>query len=455
MHNLMSSAVYSDPNQETQLAEYCRYLLAEMPALQSNIAHSPQSFRGTTPDALAKQRSNAFHQKLLEEYQRKIHFDLSTLLNPACRSEWPLVTQLTDYLHNTSKTLTPLLFAFPEHPVTQVLVKIAEKLSATTGEKSAFEFLLPDVLNTETSYRSYCPDLRKINLTTVLKTHVPHPSGFYLLPVALCLNPDPDSENTQVFNPYYDHYDDSSRENAVISPKAWERLWHHSTLSETLYNAQQQYDLIRNNKSTLLGQLEWLCKKFAEYGSHDGIGAHEKAAEDIYPVLISFFGYYNALPKHSPVPKMIACKVQEIRNQMFTNAGQRGDLSHRAGVVTCISLHRKDLLKRIENNREILSNISLDQTSLQRELAEAKKHLEDCRKELSSALETSDRYDHHHKIYITPPLLTTLKLSLEIHTFDDLTVLRDFTANEITELLKDNNILKKKYFRSNKTPSKI
>ena len=175
---------------------------------------------------------------------------------------------------------------------TRLFVKIAEYLSQNERDKkSAFEYLMPGM--TYDFARDGYPDLRTIELSIVLQTHIIGDNELYLIPIKLLAEINLSPTQGRLDNPYFDdmHH---AMEHWKISKNEMDRLFAHSNLTEELKKAKEAVDNIANQDTHLLGQLRHLCKNL-RLGSILGDGSEEDATIDAYQAMIHFMDYFNQL----------------------------------------------------------------------------------------------------------------------------------------------------------------
>ncbi|MDF1684195.1 MAG: hypothetical protein P1U36_06015 [Legionellaceae bacterium] len=197
---------------------------------------------------------------------------------------------------------TPLSYTgLSEHPVTQLLVGIAEKLEAFDGEP-AISYLMPDVY-IQSQWEAHIPSLDKQSLSNVLRTHILDENGYYLLPVHLLL------DKTAVLheqssalisehgfrNPFFDMNTDQDRAHQYVSLKDFERLFQHSGETQALRNSYQRFDLAAHDDVTLLGQLNYLVSVLKTNDADEGIGYETDVGDAVYTVAPNFMVYYRRL----------------------------------------------------------------------------------------------------------------------------------------------------------------
>jgi len=412
--------------ENSRLAIVCDELLSNILTREADLVQTIQ-LAGPNPEEYVREKVKRFHEDLLAAHQKKVVSELSHLLSSSPVS---LKEALRNYVraHEQFVKAQRLDYtAIPDHPVMLLFIELAKQLGKLYGVPP-IQILLPDVCTYPETDESY-PDLSKVDLAWVLKTHVLSHSHRYLLPVRLITTELGD--HNDFYNPYYTLHD-IDKSNAVITPEESSRLWRHSPKTEALKEIQDRYDLIVNDESTLLEQLTFLCKKFLEYGAHGGIGTQEKAAEPIFLILLQFFEYYDQLAQDT-IPPEVCEKVNVIKEQLADSKSDK-----RGGIKTCIANHRTDLLPLIDKHKVTLGGISIDNAKRQSAIKEEGERLITARKELVESIEKF-QYTGTDKLGLTCSMLTTLGVPLRINSFDDLALLYCFTPEELITLASDNH----------------
>ena len=289
--------------------------------------------------------THTFKQQSNEAYLNQVSAALQILLtlhDSYKRRKEALYTFLADnWLHIKSTHLS--YTALPEHPVTKLMVRIAERLGAF-DKKQPIEILMPG-LCTESQHDAF-PNLDKLPLPMVLNTHViVSLSQRYLLPVWLLLHDTSlDSASSSLkslqglMNPYC-AMDDT--EHAYLAPEDLERLYYHSELTSQLQDNYKQYKLAATDQSNLLGQLNTLCLMLKAYDAHGGSGTQTNAAAGAYPAIMSFLKYYGQLN-----PIGLYRSEQALTLDMISEGRNLGYFLVSEGSETglyCVSQHDKSI----------------------------------------------------------------------------------------------------------------
>jgi hypothetical protein len=252
-------------------------------------------------------KTQAFIKQCSEQYIKVVRDNLSALIAQNQNNYHGLKNELEVYLKNHFETFHYSFFSYtaiPTHPVTMLLVTIAERLGQI-NQKPAIEYLLPGVSIVSASNDFL--DLGNISLSTILGTHILDKKGRCLFPVGLLLHHArlPDQENMSlmdvkgVMNPYYDPFSEAFSNNnednpAFISESDLARLYQHSQLTRNLSDVYTRYKIASNDESTLLGQLKQLISVL-KTSDVEGTGAETDVDPRAYPALIAFMSYYRRL----------------------------------------------------------------------------------------------------------------------------------------------------------------
>ncbi|NCT56904.1 MAG: hypothetical protein GW760_04210 [Legionella sp.] len=275
---------------------------------------------------LIREPDVAYQDQLLENNQENIVFNINRIFQKECSEKYVdyvkselgkilvasndqhddvLKTALIDYLKKhweifgqTSLSYT----ALPNHPVTQLLVNLAERLSER-DKAPAIGYLLPGVYTQH--FTEEDQNLDNQDLQTVLATHIIDESGQYLIPAKMVLDdakvieaPTEDEINYKtvngLFNPYYNTSDTEQKHKFVSKPDLM-RLYDYSPESRLLYNAYQRYWAAATDKATLLGQLNTLIPVLKTNDAHGGFGKETDVGEAAYTAIPTFIDYYRRL----------------------------------------------------------------------------------------------------------------------------------------------------------------
>ena len=389
----------------------------------------------------AEESREAFLKKLQEDYQTKVFTELSALFESYQDdlSSMELTRALKAYLReNWILTQgTPLAYtALPKHPVTMLLVAIANNIAAKTGV-CALQCLMPGILM-ESIDQKYLY-LNAQPLDTLLNTHILSEDHRYLLPVKLLLET-PDAKG--LVNPYYDVIDapDSS---PYITPLEYQRLATHSGKTYALVDAQKAYDEARYDEKSLLGQLNLFCYTLSKYDAHGGIGRQDNAAAGAYQPIISFMGYYEKLNASDKgrIPKVVRDEIEYFLT-LASDPTQNLNRSGTGNMQTCIGTRRERLQAAMQGQTEILNEIRLDATVQATHLATCEDTLKRAKDDLGEAM-SDPNYAGYDKLSITNNLLQAFNIPFTIVSAHELTLLQAMRPQEIRTLLQNDTTRQK------------
>lgn len=230
---------------------------------------------------------------------------------------------------------TPLSYtSLHSHPVTMLLIEVAEKLAELEGEP-AISYLMPDIY-TKSQQEDYVENLDSQSLVDILKTHILDESGRYLIPVKLLLEitkPPHEKQSSlmkddKVRNPYFDASLDPNNEHEFLTSTDIEQLYRHSADTQALKNSQDRFFTTCHDSSTLLGQLKSLLTAVRVSDEDEGTGSEYDAGDDIYTAAPNFMRYYRRL---HPMPIHVTERVVPAPNKTFGPNAQMGYVLVRSG----------------------------------------------------------------------------------------------------------------------------
>ena len=188
--------------------------------------------------------------------------------------------------------------ALPEHDITRLLCNIAHFI-ADEKKSNRVEVLMPGI-SLESCHEGYDDITPDTDLDTLLKTHITGHRGAYLLPAKLITELDLTAASTQLGNPYYDFLKHVGISNGYVDSEEYQRLVTHSSLTQAVFDAKQNYERLTSDTSTLLGQLKQLCGQLG-INMAGNLGREENAGAGAYPAIIHFMEYYNQLEQEKKV----------------------------------------------------------------------------------------------------------------------------------------------------------
>lgn len=276
--------------------------------LKASVLSLKQTYNAlylTTPKPLLSRVIDANGNKtltaildVLEADSAECVANLETLL----RNHWQVIK-------GTSLAYT----ALPKQDITRLLCDVArfvienkpplvETESTTDEDRAAYTLLgvlMPGISLDSMDgsmdahdHRKY-PDLSTVDdLAFVLQTHVLDKSCHALLPVRLLTGIGTDTTSSSLMNVYYDYHVPAM--NTQLDSEEKERLVHHSSLTETVWETKTHYELLSNETSNFLGYLRQLCAQLS-FNSVSGIGKEENAGLGAYGAILAFNDYYKKL----------------------------------------------------------------------------------------------------------------------------------------------------------------
>lgn len=249
-------------------------------------------------------KTREFQKQCDETYISIIKSELAEIVDAYPNNYIELKNALKEFLKKHWQEIkgAPLSYtSLLDHPVTQILLDIANKLEILEGEP-AISYLMPDIY-TESLYEPLIEHLTSQPLSEILKTHILDESGYYLLPINLLLETARSPEDApshlvrdqQIINPFYDPSTDSNPEHQYLSNKDIERLYQHSRLAGELGDAKQRLHMATHDQTTLLGRVNNLIAVLKINDAHEGIGSQEDVGEQVYSYAPKFMEYYRRL----------------------------------------------------------------------------------------------------------------------------------------------------------------
>jgi hypothetical protein len=247
-----------------------------------------------TNDAVS--RALAFQKRSSEVYIKKVKSELVQLVTEHTNYE-SLKQAVLNYLSSHWQRIkgSHLTYtALPNHPVTQLLTELAIRLGEIE-DKSAISLLMPDIYTISLHNNFF--DLDKLELTTLLKTHILDSSQQYLLPISLALEDtaidkiSPLKNSKGLMNPYYDFNDTHD----FLCSMDLTRLYQHSSFTRVLNDDYIRYQTLLMDDGCLVGQLNTLIRLLRLYGAHGGIGQQGDANVGAYDGIDKFMTYYRSI----------------------------------------------------------------------------------------------------------------------------------------------------------------
>lgn len=237
-------------------------------------------------DNVVFRKTQAFGRQCSQAYIFFVTEQLSKLLRAHLNDYVGLKQALKAYLRShwqAIKSNSLSYTALPNHPVTRLLVNIAQKLENIEGDP-AISYLMPDVYTQPT-----------VPLEQVLKRSILDESGHYLLSPLLIVDYVMQFNSTQKLNnPDYNPYDDKEQSHCYVTLNDIERLFNHSNDTQLLRQAYQALQLLERSDDSLLSRLKDLIRLLT-MNSTKGIGHETNAGTGVYTAVPEFMEYYRRL----------------------------------------------------------------------------------------------------------------------------------------------------------------
>ena len=247
-----------------------------------------------------------------------------------------IIIELESFLRINADTVRSSSLCYTSTPnmdVTMLLCDVAEKIThyyASKGiQKSKLQILMPHLSEIDSKHYHY-PDPHKIDLKTVLQTHVLIKEGRYLLPISYFINNLnrinsyalwQDDKNTYI-NPYINEWT-ADKNNQYLDRCDIERLKRHSDITYILAEIRHDSHLNSNKKLNLLSKINTLINVI----KHVDTSLMRKEPKEWLNIIIcaafSFYRYYKMLS-------------DDTKNNIDKDL--REDLDHLLGIF--LSLHR-------------------------------------------------------------------------------------------------------------------
>lgn len=389
-------------------------------------------------------------EKLIKAYSLKVGKELADLLEKIKpQAEEQQLEALKNFLNKNWHFVQGSLLSYtalPQHELTLLLSGLAEYVVAMEKKKGlstlrpigVLEILMPGLslesLN-PSQYRHLYPiagsELKKkiswndVEVSKVLNTHILGKEN-YLIPIALLAqNPSKQHFMRQV-NPYFD-IDYHSEGAAFFDEEEYTRLTEHSSFTRMIANLQQEFELLSQDQSNFLNQLNQLINALYA-NSTAGKGTEEICGEGVYIALVKFIEYYRLLSKDNldKIPEALQREIQTL--MLYTE--KKDNVSN---YGSCIATRRLALIAAIENKEILLSKISIDPTKKTELLQQVLERLEAAKKEFLAQLKQD--YEGEDSLTLTTALMEALDISWEIQSKEDLNVFSTLEPIEITKLL--------------------
>lgn len=376
-------------------------------------------------------QTTTLHDKLYEAYRTETLDKLDTLLNtgnPKLQKTGEFLAKNWTLINGTLLSYT----ALPNDDLTKLLIEVAKYVKQHSKEyrdTPLLKLLMPTVA-TETCSNHY-PSLDDPNLDIqhILRTHILGRGGQYLIPVQQLIDFQ-QIDSRQWFNAYFD-YKLHPIEFAIITEEEYQQLVQHSQATQTLDDAQKQYESHTQEQGSLLAQLKKLIQHLY-FNSKKGIGAETNAGNEVYGAIIVFHKYYDTLDNKDKkaIPHSLRTKIEFLLRLSKDPLLNDNATEH---TETCIDSHRQLLESRIEPCEEILSKIGINDITRARVVKEKKDHWINSRNALKTEL-SKKSYIGFDKAGFNLHLLKHLQVTCEITSFSNLKIMMRSNSLDITQI---------------------
>ena len=339
--------------------------------------------------------------------------------------------------------------ALPNDPITTLFCDIAQFLAPQLNS-TAISLLMPTV-STESQFDDF-PDLRTIDLKTVLSTHILSENGNYLIPLSLLSKREMKADAAggypqfeiatidvkKLMSPYYQY--DLHGDQPYLINETVERLFTYCSETEVIFDAIKQHQAFMQDDQNLLGQLMRLAHLLKQ-NSVNGLGQELEAGKNGFVAITVFFDYYNQLTntQQSKIPEEIKSIIDKIlRYGTEPTRQQDGTIVDRSTEIgTCIASISTSLFEAISKagHQQVLSNISISKQKKGKLLRQLEIQFQHGQIELNKKIQTNCCHGHD-PLHVTPNVLTLLSLEnkFSIDSEHELEQFMKLSANEIAML---------------------
>lgn len=270
-----------------------------------------------------------------------------------------------------------------------------------------------------------------INLSEVLATHILGRNNTYLIPLIFLAKYTGRKEFTSKANPYFDFVLHSD-EYAYLNEEEYERLGEYSPLTRALFNAQQQFELLIQDNSNLLTQLNQLCRAMY-FNSVEGIGSEENSGEEAYVAIVKFTEYYDHLTKDQ-LDKIPEALMREIKILLEQTEKKNNIFNY----DSCLATRRTNLMNAMRHHEVLLSELSIDPSKKTELIQQAGKSLDELKCDWLKKLKEPEGED---ALPLNILIMEELNLAWHLGSKEDLKVLSTLSSAEILEIFSQNEHL--------------
>lgn len=342
--------------------------------------------------------------------------------------------------------------ALPDDPITTLFCDIA-KFLAPQLNRPAISLLMPTIC-TESQFNDF-PDLKTIDLESILHTHILGKNGDYLIPISLLSQRKMKSDEAsdypvfeiatidtkKLMSPYY-HYD-LHGDQAYLNTTTVERLFTYCPETQVIFEAIKQHQAFMNDDENLLGQLMRLTHLLKQ-NSVTGLGQELEAGKNGFVAISAFFDYYNQLTRtqQSIIPGDVKHIIEKIlRYGTEPTRTMDGKIVERATEIdTCIASISSDLFAAISKskNQDVLSNISVSKQKKGKLLRQLAIQFQQGQIDLNTKIEGGNCCGRD-SLNITPKVLALLSLEdqFSIESESELQQFMQLSPDEIAMICEE------------------
>lgn len=375
--------------------------------------------------------TDSFNRRVMAAYAKKTLNALLLCFENEVFDKDKTTQFLHDHWHRTKHTPCGYT-AYPDLELTTLLCDIAEHLA--TSNQSAIELLMPGLITESDLFVDTLADLKKIPLNEIINTHIVGDGGNYLIPVSHLIAYEQTRYGTGdvkdgLYNPYYD-YQIHEPEHCELSENERKRLIHHSPTSRSVNEATNTLLEREQSNPNLLSALRELCRVLHLNDAHGGIGKQTTAGEGVYAALAKFNDFFERLSpdKKSRIP-------DEVSKEIHLLLHYASNQNHNTQIGSCIGTRGEKLTRAIKKCEQILENITIKQTQKNNLKEEALSACNHAQTHLHQLIHDK-KYTGRDGLGLSSDLLAWLNLSPHVKSYDDLLMIMNSSAENISFLLK-------------------
>ena len=274
--------------------------------------------------------------------------------------------------------------------------------------------------------------LEELSIEQCLRTHIRGRDGLYLIPVSVLENLELGMSRPLLNPSYHERY--LSEDHIFLNNDELSRLEAHSDLTMALFEANRQYDVLSNDKSSLLGQLRNLLR-LLDFNSVDGRGAEMDAAFGAYPAISDFINYYNCLTEEQ-IDQFPQGLREQINLLIQYGSDSKQNTKGTMNTETCIAKRRNAIYENIMGHEALLANIAMSNDTKAKLIESATASFHAAKSSLMKVI-TENIYRGQDRLIITRRLMSALNVRWTINSMDDLKLITQLSVDEISEVLQD------------------